>query len=60
MFSPGGQFSHKFGGEGSLASPYHCIQTEQYFIVSAMSDHCVKIFDLEGNFVFRFGKEGKQ
>ena len=58
IFSPGGQFLRKFGGEGSLVTPYHCIQTEQYFqIVSDWGDHCMKVFDIEGNF-FKFGKKG--
>ena len=60
IFSPGGQFLRKFGRESSLANPYHCIQTEQYFIVSDWGDHCIKVFDLEGNFVFSFGKEGNE
>ena len=60
IFSPGGKFLRKFGGEGCLDQPYHCIQTEQYFIVSDWGDHCIKVFDLEGNFVFSFGKEGNE
>ena len=60
IFSPGGRFLRKFGGESSLANPYHCIQTEQYFIVSDSGDHCMKVFNLEGNFVFSFGKEGNE
>ena len=59
IFSPGGQFLRKFG-EGFLAKPYHCIQTEQYFIVSDLGDHCMKVFDLEGNFQFKFGKKGNK
>ena len=47
IFSPHGQFKRKFGGQGSLSLPYHCIQTEQYFIVSDGSEHYIKVFDLE-------------
>ena len=58
IFSPGGQFLRKFGGEKSFVDPYHCIQPGQYFIVSDCGDHCIKYFDLEGNFLFKVGKEG--
>ena len=34
IFSPRGQFVRKFGGQVSLQDPYHCIQVEQYLIVS--------------------------
>ena len=60
IFSPRGQFKRKFGGQGSLLFPFHCIQTEQYFIVSDWGKHCINVFDLEGNFVFKFGKEGNK
>ena len=60
IFSPGGQFKRKFGVQGSLSLPCHCIQTEQYFIVSDEGEHCIKVFDLEGNFVFKFGKKGNK
>ena len=52
IFFPQGKFKRKFGGQGSLSLPYYCIQTEQYFIVSDNGEHCIKVFDLEGNFVF--------
>ena len=60
IFSPGGQFKRKLGGQGSLSLPLHCIQTEQYFIVSDEGEHCIKVFDLEGSFVFKFGKKGNK
>ena len=60
IFSPRGQFKRKFGGQDSLSTPCHCIQTEQYFIVSDELGHCIEVFDLEGNFVFKFGKEGNK
>ena len=61
IFSPRGQFQRKFGvGQGSLSLPFHCIQTEQYFIVSEELEHCIKVFDLDGNFVFKFGKKGNK
>ena len=53
-FSPSGECLHKFGGEGSLVDPWYCIQQGEYFIVSDFGDSCIKMFDLEGNFIFNF------
>ena len=59
IFSPGGQFLRKLGREGSLASPYHCIQTEQYVIsVSDLGDHCMKVIDLKGNLCSALERKG--
>ena len=57
-FSAAGQFLSKFGREGSFIRPFHCIQHENYLIVSDKGDHCVKLFDRKGNFLYKFGKEG--
>ena len=32
---------------------------DQYFIVSDNGDHCIKVFNTEGNFLYKFGKKGK-
>ena len=50
----------KFGGAGSLVTPYHCIQHGQYFIVSDAGDNSIKMFDLEGKFISKFGKQGNK
>ena len=55
IFSSSGECLHKFGGEGSLVDPLHCIQQGEYFIVSDFEDQCIKMFDREGNFAFKFG-----
>ena len=60
IFSPSGECLRKFGGEGSLINPYHCIQQGQYFIVSDCGDNSIKMFDLEGKFIFKFGKKGNK
>ena len=44
IFTPSGQFVRKFGGEDLLVDPCHCIQKDQYFIVSDWGDHCIKVF----------------
>ena len=61
IFSSSGEYLRKFGGAGSLVKPYHCIQHGQYFIVSDWGDHSIKMFDLEGKFIFpKFGKQGNK
>ena len=46
------------GKEGSLTGPFHCIQHDNYLIVSDSNDHSVKLFDREGDFLYQFGKKG--
>ena len=60
IFSSSGEYLRKFDGAGSLVEPYYCIQYGQYFIVSDFSDHSIKMFDLEGKFMSKFGKKGKK
>ena len=48
----------KIGEEGSFNYPVHCIQYYRYLIVSDQSDHCIKVFDRNGNFQYKFGKRG--
>ena len=59
IFSSNGEIG-KFGGAGSLVSPYHCIQHGQYLIVSDCDDHSIKMFDVEGKFILKFGKQGNK
>ena len=60
IFSSTGEYLRKFGGADSLVLPYHCIQHGQYFIVSDFSDNSIKMFDLEGKFISKFGKRGER
>ena len=60
IFSSSRNYLRKFGGGGSLVSPIHCIQHGQYFIVSDYGDHSIKMFDLEGKFISKFGKQGNK
>ena len=60
IFSIGGNFITKFGGECSFVDPYHCIQHKNYFVISDWGDHCIKIYDLNGKFLYTIGKEGVQ
>ena len=65
IFSSSGKLVRKIGGDGSLYFPFHCIQQNNLFIVSdtwILEDpnnfHCIKVFDLEGNSSYAFGKQG--
>ena len=49
----------KIGGQGSLRFPIHCVQCGEYFIVSDSLEHCIKVFNREGHFLYKFGKKGE-
>ena len=49
----------KIGGRGSLSYPVHCVQCGEYFIVSDRGEHCIKVFNREGHFQYKFGKKGE-
>ena len=49
----------KIGGRGSLSYPVHCVQCGEYFIVSDRDEHCIKVFNREGHFQYKFGKKGE-
>ena len=50
---------HKIGGDGSFTFPIHCVQYDKYLIVSDSGEHCIKVFDRDGNFQYKFGKQGE-
>ena len=58
IFSAGGQTLSKLGEEVPFSNPFHCIQHDNYLIVSDSGDHSVKYFDRKGIFLYKFGKEG--
>jgi len=59
IFSPDGKFLMKIGGQGSFTfSPIHCVQCDRYLIVSDIKEHCLKVYDRNGNFQYKFGKRG--
>ena len=49
----------KIGGQGSFSFPVHCVQCGEYFIVSDCNEHCIKVFNREGHFQYKFGKRGQ-
>ena len=44
--------------QGSLTDPIHCVQCDRYLIVSDRDEHCVKVFNCDGNYQYKFGKQG--
>ena len=60
IFSSNVQYLGKFGGVASLINPNHCIQHGQYFIVPDYGDHSIKMFDLGGKLISKFGREGSK
>ena len=59
IFYPTGQFLRTIGGESSFAFPFHCVQYESYLVVSDCDEHCIKVFDTAGKFLYKFGKKGE-
>ena len=62
IFSSCGEYLRKFSGTAgaNMVNPYHCIQHGQYFIVSDYGDHSIKVFNLEGDIIATFGKQGSK
>ena len=58
IFTPDGRFVMNIGGQGSFSFPVHCVQCGEYFIVSDSLEHCIKVFNREGHFQYKFGKQG--
>ena len=59
IFTPDGRFVMKIGEKDSFSFPVHCVQCGEYFIVLDQNEHCIKVFNREGNFQYMFGKQGK-
>ena len=59
IFSPDGNFLMKIGGPDSFSCPAHCVQCDEYLIVSDSGDaHNIKVFSREGEYKYKFGKRG--
>ena len=59
IFTPDGRFVMNIGEPGSFRFPIHCVQCGEYFIVSDGEEHCIKVFNREGHFQYKFGKKGE-
>ena len=61
IFSTDGKFVRKIGGHGSFSEPVHCVQCDEYLIVSdgdMFGKHCIKVFRTEGKYQYKFGQHG--
>ena len=58
IFSSDGTFLMQIGGQGAFTCPIHCVQYKTYLIVSDQFEHCIKVYDRNGNFQYKFGKRG--
>ena len=52
-------FGNGIGVQGSFSLLVHCVQCGEYFIVSDSDEHCIKVFNREGHFQYKFGKQGQ-
>ena len=59
IFTPDGRFVMKMGGQRPFSCPIHCVQCGEYFIASYRDEHCIKVFNREGHFQYKFGKKGE-
>ena len=58
IFSLKGNFLIKINGRCSFTFPVHCVQCDRYLIISDYNEHCIKVYDRNGNFQYMFGKQG--
>ena len=59
IFSSDGMFLKKISGQEAFTCPIHCVQYDTYLIVSDKNEHCIKVYDRNRNFQYKFGKEGE-
>ena len=52
VFSSDDMFLMKIGGQGAFTCPIHYVQYDTYLIVSDQSEHCIKVYDRNGNFPY--------
>ena len=62
LLSKEGETISIFGDSGpeKLNSPTSCIPYKNMFLVSDGKNHCVKVYDQSGTFLYKFGAQGKQ
>ena len=60
LFCHTGEAVHKVLELGSFSCPFHCVQCNSHLIVSDSHEHCINVFDRVGNFLYKFGKKGKE
>ena len=62
MLSRDGETISIFGDSDpeKLRYPMSCIPHKNKFLVTDGGNHCVKVFDQSGTFLYKFGKQGRQ
>ena len=58
-FTPDGTFVVKIGEQDCFTAPFHCVQCDELLIVSDSVQGCIKVFNKEGQFQYKFGKKGE-
>ena len=58
IFSNDGKFVRKIGGPDSFSFPVHCVQCDEYLMVSDKDEHCIKVFSTEGKYQYTFERQG--
>lgn len=55
-----GESIFTFGDNGpeELSNPLSCVRYKDKFFVSDMEDHSIKVFDITGQFLYKFGSQG--
>ncbi|XP_078348232.1 uncharacterized protein LOC144633264 [Oculina patagonica] len=61
VFTKNGKPVVKFGDSGSekLDNPAECIYHKNMLIVSDFENHCLKLYDSSGKFLYKIGEKGK-
>ena len=59
FFSNTGSCLKKIGETFCLTKPLNCIQHDDLFLISDISEHCIVVFDRKGQFQYKIGKKGQ-
>lgn len=59
FFSNTGSCLKKIGENFCLTKPLNCIQHDDLFLISDISEHCIVVFDRKGQFQYKIGKKGQ-
>ena len=59
IFTPDGKFVVKIGGQDCFNVPFHWVQCDELLIMLDRAQSCIKVFNREGHFQYKFGKKGE-
>ena len=49
----------KIGGQDCFNVPFHWVQCDELLIMLDRAQSCIKVFNREGHFQYKFGKKGE-